>query len=158
MNSLYKTQRIAFLKLLPIYSLFICWSVIYFFLTSDFIGKIQATQKRMEAALAALNNQTLFVNELVNVPLSNMSAIVKNEQLRPMLLESFKYLQQVTVFVNHFKDQHGELTALQQKALYSFKCEDFEPYLEQNYDYFRDAYESCWVVLGEQDSVGLVNP
>ena len=157
MGSLYNTQRIAFLKLLPIYCLFICWSLVYFFLTSNFIGDIQDSEKRMEAALQALNNQTLYNNEFICLFLSNNTATIKNEPLIPNIFEGFEYLKQVDAFVDNFRDRKGELTPLQQKVLFNFPCKDFEPYVAENYDAYYYAYQSCFVNGRGTNSIGLVN-
>jgi len=157
MSSLYQSQRIAFFKLFPLYCLFICWSIIYYFMTSNFIGDIQDSKKRMEAALQALNNQTLWVNEMISIPLSNMSATIKNEPLRSNIAVTNEYLNDISVLVDWFRDRNGELTPLQQKVLFNFPCEDFVPYLKTNYIDYIYAYESCFAIGKGKDSIGLVN-
>ena len=157
MGSLYNTQRIAFLKLLPILCLFIFWSIAYFFLTSNFVGDIQDSEKRMEAALRALNNQTLFVTELESVPLGNFSAVIKNRPLMANLQESLDYLKQVDVFVDNFRDRHGQLTELQQKVLFGFPCQDLLPYVKKDYNVYVYPYYSCFVNGKGKDKIGLVD-
>ena len=53
MSSFNKSLRRAFLKLLPIYVVFICWNVVFFFLGSEFIGNMKDSESRMEVALQA---------------------------------------------------------------------------------------------------------
>jgi len=156
LGSLYRFQRVSFLKLLPIFCLFICWSVVYFTLTYNFIGNIKDSEKRMEAALQALNNQTLFINEFASLLLSNNTLKIKNEPLMPMLDESLNYLEQVDLFIDRFRDRNGELTVLQQKVLFNFPCEDFLPYVAKDYEAYVYAYASCFVNGKGKDLIGLV--
>ena len=156
MSSLYRSQKIAFLKLFPILCLFAGWSILYFFVTSNFIGDIQDSKKRMEASLLALNNQTIFVNELVSIALGNSTATIKNEPLMPNINESLQYLQETSVLVDWFRDRKGKLTSLQQKVLFGFPCEDFVPYLEEHYVDYIYAYESCYAVAKGTDTTSLV--
>ena len=157
LSSLYRSQRIAFLKLLPTLFLFICWSLLYFFMTSNFVGDIQDSKKRMEASLLALNNQTIFVNELVSIALGNSTATIKNKPHGPSLEESLEYLQETSVLVDWFRDRKGKLTPLQHKVLFGFPCEDFVPYLKEHYVDYIYAYESCYVVAKGTNSTGLVD-
>jgi len=157
MRSFNQYQRSILLKLLPLSALFICWSIIYFFMTSNFIRDIQDSKKRMEAALQALNNQTLFVNQMISIPLSNFTATQKNEPLLDNINEALEYLKNIEAFVDKFRDRKRRLTPLQQKVLFNFRCEDLASYVQENYIDYIYAYSSCFVIAKGKDSVGLVD-
>jgi len=157
MGSLYKSQRIVFLKLLPIYLLFICWSLVYYFLASNFVKDTLDIKNRMEAALQALNNQALFMNELASISLSNATAKIKNKPLVSDFEQSMQNLEKISRFVNTFKDRNGDLNDLQENVLYDFQCEEFLPYLKESYDDYIKAYQSCLNIEERQDTIGLLN-
>jgi len=160
MNSLHWTQILAFLKLLPIFSLFICWSLVYFFLTSQFIADIKDTQKRSDASLQGLNLESLYVYETFSVPLTNSAALVRNEEIMPSYIKTLNELAQVDAFVNVFRDRHGKLTDLQEKVLFNYPCDDLLPLMaesEYNYEAFVYAYNSCVIIANGKKAVGLVN-
>jgi len=160
MSSFYKSLRIAFLKLLPIYSVFICWNIIFFFVGSDFIGNIKGSENRMEVALQALTDQALYVYETTSVFLTNGTALVKNGLLVPLYLKDLHNLGQLDSFADKLRDRKGQLTALQEKILFGFPCENFLPILAespQSYEDYIDAYEGCLNLTKGKDSIGLVN-
>jgi len=91
--------------------------------------------------------------------LTNSNALVRNEPIMSSYLKSLDDLKKIDEFVDRFRDRNGELTALQEKVLFGFPCEDFWPYLtrsEQSYEDYIYTYEGCLNMANGKESVGLV--
>jgi len=159
MSPLYRSQRITFCKLLPIFSIFICWGIVYFFLTSDFIADIKDSQKRMEAALQTFNIQGVFAYGILSIPLTNATARIRNGPIIPRYMENLDTLRKVSEFANRFRDRRGKLTPFMEDVLFGFRCETFLPIMaksEASYEGFIYAYEGCVNIANGKDAIGLV--
>jgi len=154
MDALYKEQRIAFLQLLPNFVVFICWSIVYFFLTRNFIQNINFCETQMETALQALNNQSLFLAEFIDISLTNGTAIIKNQNFMADFLLNLRYIQDTNTLAAKFRDKNGQLTPLQEKLIYDFPCDELLTFDEGKFSW---AYESCVTIGAGDPSTGLVD-
>jgi len=152
-ESLYQAQRRVFMKLLPNYALFICWSIVYFVLTSNFIDNVDSSKTQIEAALQAWNNQSLILVGMADLTLANETAIVKNKNFMSDFLLNIENFAEENSLIDRFRDKKGDLTALQEKVIFSFPCEEF---LSYNRGQLASTYESCLNVAKGENSIGLV--
>jgi len=154
LNKLYGKQRNEFLKLVPNYFLFLCWSVLYFFLALEFIENMQFSQIQMQTALEASRNRSLFSMELIVLPLTNTSTTVKNIPFLTDLKRNLEYIQDSKSLTDKFRDKNGDLSPLQEKLLFGFSCKDLIEVGKYQYDLY---YDSCLAATNGQESLGLLS-
>jgi len=154
MSSLYTAQGRVFLKLVPNYLLFICWSVTYFFLTLEFIQGVQSSEVQMQTALEASRNRTLLSIELLDLPLSNGTGYVKNTPFLDDLETNLKCVQNSDDLVSQFRDHNGNLSPLQEEILFGFPCKNLK---QIDYEAYQAYYASCLAVANGKEILGLLN-
>jgi len=117
---------------------------------------VRDSENRMVAVLQALNNQAIIAYAQASFSLTNGTDIVRNKPLKDDYLERLDNLVQVDRFVNSFRDKNGKLTALQEKVLYDFPCEDVLPYVAEDHDKYIYTYYGCINVSKGSGSTGLM--
>ena len=147
MTSFGRSQRLRFLQLLPNYFTFICWSVVYYFITSEFIQNIQVSEVQMLTALKGLFHQQLMTYEFIALTLNNGSSFLRNEEFLPDFVNNLNNIQDTQGLVSNFREQDGSLTALTESVLFDFPCSGFKDY---NFGELEYVYAAC-ISLGNED-------
>ncbi len=126
----------------------------FFLLASNFIEDVDSSKVQIETALQAWGNQSLILVEMADLTLTNGTAIVKNKNFMADYLKNIENFADTNSLIDRFRDQNGDLTALQEQVIFGFPCEELLIY---NGGKIASTYESCLNIAKGEKSIGLVD-
>jgi len=154
MTGFYRSKRLKFLQLIPNFVSFICWSIVYYFLTSEFMEKIQVSETQMQTALRGLYHQNVITYEFSSLSLTNGSSFFRNENFLPDFIKNLNDVQDTQGFVKNFRESNGSLTPLKESLLFDFPCHRFNDFKYKELQY---VYPSCVALESQNAKIGLLS-
>jgi len=127
-SNLLKRQIFMFLRLLPVFTVVIAWTLSYFVITKNILTKIQEQQAQIEYSLMILYRQNLVIAEFIELLSTDSTATVRNVPIQDSLLSDLSNLQDVGNIISQFMDKDGNLKTDEYKVFFDFPCADFVNY------------------------------